>query len=674
MWWKKAPFFRILPAFIGGIFSGWTLDLPYWLFFLLPAIGFALIFLNYRSVSFRSYYLSWLAGAGMQLLYFSLGAFLCFHRDPVSDSRWYGHILHKNDTVLLRILEVPVEKTNSFQSRAELICTWQNRIPMQVKGKILVYFKKQDDLPLAGSLLSINKSIDPVRNSGNPGEFDFKKYCKLQGISGSIYLEQKDLLSRSDLPLSWWDRIMQRTQLLVRHQLIKYIPGKKEYGLAEALLIGYRGDIDKDLSLAYSNTGTVHIIAISGMHLALIYALLMWLLRSLPEKGKIKWLKIITLLAILWAFSFLCGAQPSILRATISFSFVLIAKALNRRSSAFNSLAGSAFFLLCLDPYYLFDPGFQLSFAAISSILLFHRSIRQLFDTKNRIIGYVYELVSITLAAQVLTFPVSLYHFHQFPVYFLFSNLLAVPVSGIILVAEIILLAVSPVSWLAAFSGRIISMLIGVMNGWIEKIGNLPGASIREIEINGWQLLLIYLLILFLSLFLFTRFNHWLWGSLIALIFFAAIRSFDIYQSGKQQRIIVYDLKNSSQVEYQSGRKAWLFFTDPPAYLSKLKKSRDLYNIHESASLSTDHSYLLHGKQVLISSQFLIGEENMPDLLILHGKAKLRAENNVSISKGMLVVDNTVPFSATEKIERLCDSLHIPAHVVRKKGAFIIDL
>ena len=235
----------------------------------------------------------------------------------------------------------------------------------------------------------------------------------------SVYLEQKNILLRKDEPVSRLNKLLEEGQYFFRSRLKKFIPGRKEYGLAEALLIGYRGDLDKDLSNAYANTGTVHIIAISGMHLALIYGLLMWLFKPVAEKGKLIWLKSILLLLTLWSFSFLCGAQPSILRATISISFILLARILHRRSSTLNALAGSAFLLLCYDPYYLLDPGFQLSFAALTSILIFNQPIRNLFETKNKLIGYVYDLVAVTLAAQILTLPVSIYHFHQFPVYFL---------------------------------------------------------------------------------------------------------------------------------------------------------------------------------------------------------------------------------------------------------------
>lgn len=674
MWWKKAPFFRVLPGFIIGIFFEWEGCLPSWSFYLLSAIGFVLLFSFSLAGYFRIFRFSWISGTGMQILFLVLGAWLCYRYDPFHQKNWYGRILKPNDTVMLRILETPVEKTNSYQTKAVLICSRQEGKNRKAEGKILISFKKQPNLPVEGGLLWINKPIEPIRNSGNPGEFDFKNYCKLQRITGSIYLDKKDFSKQGVEPVSRLHKFLGQTQLYICDRLKKWIPGKKEYGLAEALLIGYRLDLDKDLSNAYSITGTVHIIAISGMHLALIYGLLMWLLRSLPNDGKIKWIRIILLLFILWVFSLLCGAQPSIMRATISFSFILLSQGLQRKSSTYNSLAGSAFLLLCWNPYNLWDPGFQLSFAAISSILIFNKPIRQLFKTENKILGFIYDLVSITLAAQILTFPISAYHFHQFPVYFLFSNLLAVPLSGIILIAEIILLFVSGIPLLAGLSGKIITFLIRFMNGWIEKIGQLPGSNIQDIQINSWQLLAIYLLIFFVSLFLFFRNNKWLWPAYLSFIIFAGIRSFHLITASKQQRIILYNLKGHSLVEYQSGLRAWPFFEDPPELKVRLKQSRANFHIRDIIPIKDISTFNFSGKILIMTTEFRVSNQPLPDFLVLHNNARLEVDAAVLYKKWMVILDNTVPASSANKIERLCDSLHIPVHVVRKQGAFIAEL
>ena len=560
MWWKKAPFFRILPAFISGIALAWYRTPAPFLLYGLPILGVLLIVWYRISASYHSFMVTWFSGAGMQLIYLSLGSFLCNFRDPAQHKNWYGKIIQPGDTISLQLLQTPVEKTNSFQCRAALIAAWKNNRPRRVEGIVQIYFRKEEGLPVAGSLLVINKGIDPVRNRGNPGEPDLYTYCRLQGISGTVYLEQKNILLRKDEPVSRLNKLLEEGQYFFRSRLKKFIPGRKEYGLAEALLIGYRGDLDKDLSNAYANTGTVHIIAISGMHLALIYGLLMWLFKPVAEKGKLIWLKSILLLLTLWSFSFLCGAQPSILRATISISFILLARILHRRSSTLNALAGSAFLLLCYDPYYLLDPGFQLSFAALTSILIFNQPIRNLFETKNKLIGYVYDLVAVTLAAQILTLPVSIYHFHQFPVYFLFSNLLAVPVSGIILFGEIMLIIASPFPFIGTLLGKGVTFLIQIMNGWIERTANLPGAGINVPVINGWQVLLLFLFILFTSQYLFSRQGRWIWGAVVCILFIASISVKRTLSLHEKHRLIVYDLQEGLQVEYQYAGKAWSLF------------------------------------------------------------------------------------------------------------------
>ena len=195
------------------------------------------------------------------------------------------------------------------------------------------------------------------------------------------------------------------------------IKGDKELGLAEALLIGYKDDLDKTLVQSYTNTGVVHIIAISGLHLGLIYWLLVQLLKPLQRRKYMKWLRPVIIILGLWLFSLLAGAQPSILRSAVMFTCIVIGETIAKKTSIYNSLALSAFGLLCWNPYWLWDVGFQLSYSAVLSIIIFMRPVYNLLYVKNKILDFFWKINAVTIAAQILTLPLSIYHFHQFPVY-----------------------------------------------------------------------------------------------------------------------------------------------------------------------------------------------------------------------------------------------------------------
>jgi competence protein ComEC len=210
-----------------------------------------------------------------------------------------------------------------------------------------------------------------------------------------------------------------------------------ETGVAEALLIGYRDDLDKDLVRAYSNTGVVHIIAISGLHLGMIYGLMLLLLKPFRKYKWMRWAKPLLILLVLWGFSLLAGAAASILRSVVMFSFIVIGESLGRKTNIYNTLAASAFCLLVYNPYFFWDVGFQLSYTAVLSIVLFMKPVYQWLYFKNKLLNAIWQLNAITLAAQVLTLPVILYYFHQFPNLFLFTNFVAVPLIGIYFIRRI---------------------------------------------------------------------------------------------------------------------------------------------------------------------------------------------------------------------------------------------
>ena len=219
----------------------------------------------------------------------------------------------------------------------------------------------------------------------------------------------------------------------------QYIPGKEENSLLEALMIGYTEDLDRELVQSYSNTGVVHIIAISGLHLTLIYQILQLLLQKINVQKSGKWAKLIILLGSLWTFSFLSGASPSVIRSAVMFSILLVARTLSRESIVYNTLASSAFILLCFDPYWLWDIGFQLSYTAVLSLVIFIKPVRAMLILQNKWLSVLWNSASVSLAAQSLTTPICIYYFHRFPNYFLFCNLLAVPLSSIILVGGTLL-------------------------------------------------------------------------------------------------------------------------------------------------------------------------------------------------------------------------------------------
>jgi competence protein ComEC len=331
----------------------------------------------------------------------------------------------------------------------------------------------------------------------------------------------------------------------------KYIHGSnQETGIAEALLIGYKEDLDKDLVQAYSNAGVVHIIAISGLHLGLIYVMLTKLLNWIPLIRKNKFIKMLLLLGCLWIFSLLTGASASVLRSAVMFTFIVVGKNYFTQSSVYNSLAASAFLLLCYDPYFLWDVGFQLSYLALIGIVGLQQPLNRLLYCKQSWLEKIWSMFTVTLAAQISAFPICLYYFHQFPNLFFITNMLAVPLSTIILFAEIFLIAVSGLNFIAVYTGQLTGFMIRIMNKIITGLNSFPYSVWDNIYANIYTTWALYLFVFGLCGWLIYKSNIAFRIAIFSLFFYTSFHVLAYLKVRKQVSMIVYNIPKCRAIDF----------------------------------------------------------------------------------------------------------------------------
>lgn len=468
-----------------------------------------LIIFSFANLSFRFKYY-WINAILLNTILFFFGCLITELNNHESDVRRLRELSVSGSPIIVSISEPLSEKPKSWKALAA------------VEGfntNILVYFKKDSlsGLVKYGDKIAFKKVLRPIENLPVFGTFDYKKYCALKNIHYQIFLTPNEFIVLQEKDIYWFNAFLFTMRDWVVTTIRKYIPGKKESGLAEALLIGYKDDVDKDLMKSYSNTGVIHVVAISGMHLGLIYVLLKHLCYPFRKRNKL--MTAIIIVSGLWIFSLLAGGSPSVLRSSVMFTFIVAGECFYRTTSIYNNLAASAFFLLCYNPYWLWDLGFQLSYLALLSIVIFQKPIYYLFISKNKIVDNIWKLNAVTLSAQILTTPACIFYFNQFPNIFLITNFIAVPLSGIILIGEIILCAVAYFPWMAMFTGVCLHYLIYGMNTSVEYCAGLPSAVTQDISMNFPQLMAAYSFILFVSLWLLARDKNFVFPALFILIF-----------------------------------------------------------------------------------------------------------------------------------------------------------
>ena len=273
------------------------------------------------------------------------------------------------------------------------------------------------------------------------------------------------------------------------------------------------------------------------------------------------------------------------------FTCIIIGEGFFKKGNIINTLAFSAFILLCWNPFWLWDVGFQLSYSAVLSIIIFMRPIYNWFYIKNKILDFLWKLNAVTLAAQILTLPVSIYHFHQFPNFFLLTNFVAVPLSSIILIGEIFLCFASPISFIALWFGKILSWLIWLMNSYIEKVEALPYSLWDGLQVSILQAILLFIIVACLGYWLIEKSGKGLKAALLGLLGFVLLRSVSFINARNQQKIIVYNVPRQRAIDFINGREYFFegdtnLLKDDFARNFHLKPSRILHRIEPADSIN----------------------------------------------------------------------------------------
>jgi competence protein ComEC len=603
-------------------------------------------------------------------------------RDVRNNKDWFGRIADATSGLLVTLQEPLVEKPNSYKGLATVEKVVCNDSVFPGSGKVILYFKKDAVAGLVyGSQVWVFEKVAQLKNSGNPAGFDYKRYSLLQGVTHQVYLTATDFIEVPTTKRTWLKNVIFSVRERTITILKTYIQGARESGLAEALLIGYKDDLDKTLVRSYSNTGVVHIIAISGLHVGLIYALL--LLLTKPLRGaKARWLRFGLIVAALWGFGVLAGAQPSVMRSVVMFTVLAAGVVLQRNTNIYNNLAFSALLLLCYNPFWLWDVGFQLSYTAVLSIVIFFKPLYNLFYFQNKILNALWKLIAVTLAAQVLTTPISLYYFHQFPLLFLFTNLVAVPLSSLILIGELFICISSFVTPIAHVLGSMTTFFIRLMNESIERLETLPFSVWQGISISALQALLLILFITGISIWLLEKKRSGLWFGLSAFFLFMLLRTASFLQAAQQQKLIVYNIARHQAIEVFSGREAWFIgdkevVQDEAALRLHLQPSRVAHRIR-SVSRLQKNAFIFCNKRILIVDTTLMFQTfSKPhiDVLVLSKNPKLYLKDlAAALDIAQVVIDASVPRWKAKLWQQDCKALHLPCHDVTEKGAFVMPV
>lgn len=373
-----------------------------------------------------------------------------------------------------------------------------------------------------GDELIIPYKITAIKIPKHAFDFDYKEWLAAQNIYNQTFLRQEELIilqGKNGNPIISFALNLRKKQVDFYRQIIK---DDDAFAVASTLILGYRTDLDKETLSIYSKTGTIHALSVSGMHVGLVYLVLNWMLQFMNRKRWLGVIKLLFILTIVWFYALLTGFSPSVLRSVIMLSVFIVAKTFARKTSSYNIMAFTAFCLLIYNPFLIWDIGFQLSFLAVIGLIWLQPMIQNWWHIEQNWLYKIWGTVAMSLAAQFTTFPFSIYYFHQFPVFFLISNLfILLPIALLMYLGIFILL------FRLAVLGPVFEWLICFTNNGLRWIAELPFSNVSNVIITKTELAVLCITLLLFIVAVSEYKKRLLFASVISLLIFQLLLTID---------------------------------------------------------------------------------------------------------------------------------------------------
>lgn len=640
----------------------------------------------------RQYSCRWFWGTGISLFFFSIGILLTV--------RTAERILlnEKNDARLYvgRVSGNPREKSRTIAYPVRVIECRDSLRSRPGNFDILLYLPKDSfsrDVGW-GDYLQFLSRISPPHNSGNPHEFDYAAYLFHQGVGGISWakpIEWKKISGPAVFDLRQKADAC-RTKILDVFRRLGFTGD--ELAVLSALTVGYKEGLSDEVRQAFSASGVSHVLALSGLHIGFIYLLLNFLLAWTDPIGGCRAAKPFIVVACLWIFAFVTGLSPSVVRATLMFSLLALSTFFGGRSVSLNTLAVAAFFMLLFNPFYLFDVSFQLSFVSVAGIVIIQPWLYRKWVPANRLLRYVWGMITVTVAAQIVTSTLVLYYFSGFPVHFLWVNLLVIPLVTLILYLAAGMLLMSCFPILQQLFAGILKKLLEGLNALTSFVERLPLSTIQDLYLNKVHVFGFFLLLILFSMYFAGKNKRYLFaavsGLLILILFHLQENTLRIISPS----IVFYNYRTAPCVHFiSSGENSYLLFSRKDQSVGNIKPVVSRFWLYHRISeptvlpenytseriINQDGLICFSGKRVCMlkddrwRNKSSVNPLTVDYLYICRGYNGHIGELTKLFAICKVVLDSSLPEYRLEKLKKECRGLGLDFISISEKGSYRID-
>ena len=698
MYWSGKPFVRIFFLFLAGVLL--AVNLPVIreasaIFLFSISLSFLLISLYLAIAVTRRRYI-FINGLFSGLLVVSLAVTLT----SIHYSRLEEPVSPDNSFYLARIIKEPSESEKTVKLLMQLESYQDFEGTKTTDARVMVFVEKDSlSQTLAyGDEVMFSTTFKLPSKPMNPQEFDYARFLELNLIKYVAYV-----------PAGQWSLVKERKGFSifafaakVRHVLLNELQRNgltgDEFAVAAAILLGYDNLMDQDLEQNYRTAGAMHILVVSGLHVGIIYLVLNFLLGFLRRNQKQKIIKMVILLVIVWFYAILTGLAPSVQRSAVMISMFIFADATNRFKDNYNTLAASAVLLMLFNPLIIFSVGFQLSYAAVFGILFFYKPIFRLLPIKNKILRVFWEIIVVSLSAQLGTFPISAHYFHFFPTYFLLTNIMVFPLSFLILTSGLLFVAVFWIPVVSHIVGFVLYYLVFILNFLIAQVKYFPFSGLSDLYFPWMKVVIIYLLVFSLFYWLILKNRRFVLPFFIAFFFLLSYGAFLQYQNSNQKSLLIYHINNHTAIDFISGDNH-VFLADSALIADTGMIEYHLVNFQISKNLDNETGFLsmeidkpevglfysenlaiFNGFKILIvdrNSKYFSGNFIKPkiDAVLITGRKKVDLDElKKCFDFYLLILDASVPNWKRKQLLTQSSKLGLQIYDTSENGAFIIDL
>lgn len=628
-------------------------------------ILFLTLFVKHRNQTVKNIFF----GLTTYLLILSIGSLsLYIHQDFHAKNHYSKLVIKEKNSI--KGLVVEELKPNEFYTK--FIVKIDSFNHKKSSGKLLVYFsKKNPDSLLIGDLVSFKSEVKPIAKNYNPDTFDYANYMENQNVFHQIKCFENDYFIGNKVEN--FNFYINKLRKKLVHSFDAHYFSIRTKSIINALLLGQKQQIDSATLNDYKNAGVVHILAISGLHIGIIYTFFNFIFGFLNRVKHGKTIKLVLIILLLWLFALISGMSASITRSVTMFSVIAFGTFLNRKNFMFNAIAASFLLLLIYNPLLVFDVGFQLSYSAVISILLFQPFYHKFYYSKNKIIVYITDLFLVSLTAQLGVLPFMLLYFKQVPTLFLVANFVVIPVATLVLIFGIIVLflnfAYLP---LALLLGKLISTLIEFMNNYIRWLSSFQDYVIKNITFTPLLTVGLYIVILSVIFWIYKPKNKRFLYVLALTLSFQIIYFYTKYETSYKNEFIIFNNKESAFSIFEAN-KITVFSNDSLIQSNQsiqeyvTAKFNPKVNFHPLENVL----FFKNKKIIIVDENGIYNISSKPDVVVIRQNARINIERLILTSKPKIIIaDKSNSYTSIKRWKAACIKYKIPFHAIGEKGFY----